>query len=146
MKNKILVICTCMICIGLSTYLTLSRYFTRGTSYDTARLAIFNFDVIGNDENISIDLNETETVDYSFNFIVDSDVIYAYTIQLTNVPNEISIALDNEDYITPIDGEITFDKKYDMKTSHILTFKCDKDITAELLANISIQVTGEQVQ
>lgn len=129
-KKKLLYL-ICFLLFGSVLYITYSSYAKYQSSSDISG------EPIAASWDVSIDSNTNSlnaiagngTVSYTLNVYNDSDVEVGYSIQISNIPNDIQVKLDNGNYVSPVNNIITFSNAgeldYDENTSrsHTITFQ-----------------------
>ena len=145
-----------IICISLFvstiiiTYYSYARY--RNMSSSNSSNIIANWEVSATSNNNSVDVVAGSLTDtYELTVNNESDVEVKYSIQLSNLPNDIQVKLDDGEYQTPVDNNITFTNAgqldYNETTSrnHILTFSSSINTNEVVNQNIEIGVVFEQL-
>lgn len=132
LKNKkILLYIICFILFGSVVYITYSSYAKYKSESDISGEPIAaSWDVSINSNTNSLSaIAGNGTVSYTLNVYNDSDVEVGYSIQISNIPNDIQVKLDNGNYVSPVNNIITFSNAgeldYDENTSrsHTITFQ-----------------------
>ncbi len=101
--------------------------------------------------NISI-ISGTTTQDYKLQVTSESEVTCSYSIVLSNVPNDVKVAIDGGTPKTPSDNTVTFDNAgsfsindSELTHEHTLTFSAPLEANAVTNNQINLSVMAEQI-
>lgn len=152
-KKKILIIIICsfvLSCTFFITYFTYAIYKSSSSNSSANIIATWDVSATSNDSDINLIVG-AETDTYTLTIDNDSDVEVKYSIQLSSLPNDIQVKLDNGSYVTPVNNEVTFtnvgqlDYTNTTTRSHTLTFSTTSSTNELSNQNIGINVIFEQL-
>ncbi len=135
--------------------MTLAKYTSSSTGTGTASIAIWDVSVDTSDnENNTLNMvigNTTQS--YVLKITSTSETMASYSINLSNLPNEIKVKLDDDDYQIPNNNSITYEnvgyinanEDEDSRTiTHTLTFQAPIDSNIIDSNEIDIDVIFKQ--
>ena len=155
MKNKILKITLLVFVVGITIFLISYSYAIYRNSTEgngNIKLADWNVSLNQSEEPSEIDITKGEEgVSYTVKVKSLSEVDIKYSIEITDIPNDILVKLDNGEYTYPTNNKLVFDdvgtilySSTDKENEHILTFKADNNTQVIEDQNININVKVEQ--
>lgn len=128
-----------------------SRYTTTAAGGDSARVARFSVSAAADSSNPTEIALSAENPSGTYKFIVtnDSEVLVKYSVQVSGVPDGVTVKLNEGNAETPTDGaltltgeKITFDGTKDVE----LTFALAENVTENVdLTKVTVNVLVEQV-
>lgn len=145
-KKKLLLITFSIVLIILTATITYSKYQDNATGKVGIEGATWNVSLIGDDD---IDLTTGEEQMYSVQVKNNSEVNVIYSIIIENLPDDIKVKLDDNEYVEETDNKIIFTNVGELlvgetvERSHELTFTTP--LEAEETENeVSIKVQFKQ--
>ena len=145
--------------VFLFLFLVVPRYYTYSRYNDSkganGKIGIALWDV-SIDTTISSDtmnvVSGNGTQSYSFKVESQSEVATQYTIEISNIPNDIEVSLDGGSYQTPYNNKVVFANagsfavnQANAENTHTLTIRAPIDTSSASVSQASIQVKFSQV-
>ena len=131
-------------------FFTYSKY--SGTINKTGSVTVAKWGVSANLPTDNIDLIAGNNIDtYTLTVNSESEVATDYNIIISNLPNNIQVALDNDNYVDVVDGQVIFTNAgsfnanaSNTSNTHILKIKALIDADTETNRKINVDVVFNQ--
>ena len=145
MKKTIIISILLVLGIFIAS-LTYAIYRSNSTGTSTLQGATWSVSASGDN---SVNLTTGSTSAYTLTVTNNSEVDVEYDIELTNLPSDISVKLDDGSYVQESNNEVTFTNAGTLlygasPRNHTLTFTTDIDSSVVNNQSVSINVKFKQ--
>lgn len=138
----------------LSSCLIINKTFSRhrSTIIGSGETDVAKWELFLNGDSQSINLTPGgSSVDYTLRLTSNSEVSSKYSIEISNLPDTVKIALDNGEFVEPIDGVILFEDSGSFDASsnsvvnnHTLSFKAISGASSVSNRELDIDIIAVQ--
>lgn len=145
----ILIVCFLLLAMYL-TIATSAKYTSSDGQTSSARVAVWQLFSQGSTDTLNM-VSGGSSQDYNLTVRSTSDVSSIYSIEFTNVPNDITVSIDGGAAISPTSGKVTFSnvgvfniESGIIEREHVITFNAP--LSANVVSNnqVGVNIKFEQ--
>ena len=148
-KIKVFLVFYVALVVLYFTSISISRFMGEANGAGDSLVARWyvNADVDNDEINL---INGANTCTCTLSVISTSEISCSYSVSISNVPDGLEVAIDEGEFVTPIDNVVSFENvgrfgtNVEVENEHILKFRAPLEIDEEIDRLICVDVTFVQ--